>query len=145
MTIPAGNETTGIAKHIAVPVLALLMLPAASFAQPTADKITRGKYIVENVAMCGDCHTPRDAKGSLVMSQLLRGAPLGFRPVVTIPFADFAPSISGGPPGWTGAQLVHFLETGERPSHQAPLPSMPSYRLSPGDATAVALYLRSLK
>jgi len=131
--------------RIAVAALALLTLPAASFAQSTADKIARGKYIVENVGMCGDCHTPRDAKGSLVMSQLLQGAPLGLRPVVAMPFADLAPPIAGGPPGWTASELVHFLETGERPNHRPPLPPMPSYRLSPADATAVALYLRSLK
>ncbi len=95
--------------------------------------------------MCGDCHTPRDVQGNLIVSRLLQGAPLGFRPVAAMPFAGSAPAIAGGPPGWTDSNLIHFLETGERPSHQPPLPPMPSYRLSPTDAAAVALYLRSLK
>lgn len=131
--------------RVAVAMLAVLALPAVSRAQSSADRIARGKYIVENVGMCSDCHTPRDTKGGPVMSQLLRGAPLGFRPVVAMPFAESAPPIVGGPPGWTVSQLVHFLETGERPNNRPVLPPMPSYRLSSADAEAVALYLCSLK
>lgn len=125
--------------------LALLVPPCASFAKSSANEIARGRYIAERVGMCGDCHTPHDATGNPVMSPLLRGAPLGFRPMVAMPFAEVAPPIAGGPAGWSDFALVRFLETGERPSRRPPLPPMPSYRMSPADAAAVAAYLRSLK
>ena len=99
--------------------LTLLVLPAAGLAQSSGDATARGEYIVENVGMCGDCHTPRDSKGGLVTSQLLHGAPLGIQPVHPMPFATFAPAIAGGPRGWSYEQLVQFLETGERPGGTA--------------------------
>ncbi|HET8995929.1 MAG TPA: c-type cytochrome [Acetobacteraceae bacterium] len=108
-------------------------------------QIARGKYIVERVGMCGDCHTPRDAKGEPIASKALQGAPLGLRPVHPMPFADAAPRIAGLPENWTLAQAATFLETGKRPNGTEPMPPMPPYRLSKDDALAVATYLKSLK
>jgi len=108
-------------------------------------QIARGKYIVENVGMCGDCHTPRDAKGGLIASQALHGAPLGMQPIHPMPFAAVAPRIAGLPAGWTLEQTATFLHTGKRPNRTEPLPPMPPYRLSQQDAHAVAEYLKSLK
>ena len=44
-----------------------------------------------------------------------------------------------------GALLAHFLETGVRPNGSSPRPPMPAYRMQPGDARAVAAYIRSLR
>ncbi len=35
--------------------------------------VARGKYLVEQVAQCGDCHTPHNDKGEPINSQSLRG------------------------------------------------------------------------
>ena len=105
----------------------------------------RGKYIVENVGMCGDCHTPRDTKGEPIASEALHGAPLGMRPLHPMPFAAVAPRLAGLPAGWTLEQTAMFLHTGKRPNGTSPLPPMPPYRLSQQDAQAVAEYLKSLK
>ena len=32
---------------------------------PEASEIERGRYLVEEVAKCGECHTPRNAQGEL--------------------------------------------------------------------------------
>ena len=61
---------------------------------PLAD-IARGKYLVEQVMLCGDCHTPHDEKGEPIADQTLRGAPLAFKPTVPMPWADKAPNIAG--------------------------------------------------
>ncbi|MGC2197121.1 MAG: hypothetical protein WA628_20760 [Terriglobales bacterium] len=45
-----------------------------------ASKLERGKYLVEQVGMCGDCHTPHSEKGELIREKLLQGAPLSFKP-----------------------------------------------------------------
>lgn len=106
---------------------------------------TRGRYIVQHIGMCGDCHTPRNAKGELIPGKALQGAPLGMRPIHPMPFAQRAPDIAGLPAGWTAAQTAHFLETGIRPNGTHPLPPMPPYRMSRRDAWAVTHYLQSLK
>ena len=128
-------------RNALVTALLCLALPTASNAQSMA----RGHYIVEHVGMCDDCHTPRDDKGQLITSQALQGAPIGFRPLHPMPFAEMAPRIAGLPANYTPAQVVTFLETGKRPDGSSPRPPMPGYRLSHTDAVSVMEWLRSLK
>ena len=49
----------------------------------------RGKYIVENVAMCGHCHTPMNGAGQTDYSKRLQGAPF------CNPFQDGRPTHRG--------------------------------------------------
>jgi mono/diheme cytochrome c family protein len=124
------------------PLLAVLCLvvPAAAYAQ-----VARGKYLVEQVTLCGDCHTPRDSNGEPIAAQALKGAPIGFRPVHPMPFADQAPALAGLPAHYTPTQLATLLETGKKPDGSSPVPPMPPYRLSKADAWAVVDYMKSLK
>ena len=65
-----------------------------------ADKgeIERGRYLVEDVAKCGECHTPRDAQGQLDHSAWLQGAPIWIMPVRPIAnWAEHAPALAGFP------------------------------------------------
>jgi mono/diheme cytochrome c family protein len=128
-------------RFILLAGLALLALPASSGAQSLA----RGKYLVEQVGMCDDCHTPRDATGAPIAAQSLQGAPIAFRPVHAMPFAVFAPRLAGLPGHFTPAEMAAFLQTGKRPDGSTPRPPMPGYRLSKADAWAVVDYLQSLK
>ena len=114
-----------------------------SLAQTTnSAQVARGKYLVQRVAMCGDCHTPRDDKGMPLPGKELAGAPLGFKPLAPMPWATTAPDIAGLP-SWKDAQIVTFLTTGKLDG-RAPNPPMPEYRLSAADARAVVAYLRTL-
>ena len=111
---------------------------------PTAPAlILRGAYLVNDVARCGDCHTPRDAGGRLDKTRHLQGAPLWFRPRVKPKgeWEDKAPDItmSGKGGKWTEEKLIRLLTTGK--GADAP---MPAYHFSQDDARAVAAYLRSL-
>ena len=54
-------------------------------APPTKTEIERGRYLVEEIAKCAECHTPRKADGELDGSAWLRGAPIWIRPVAPIP------------------------------------------------------------
>lgn len=108
-----------------------------------APEISRGKYLVEGVAMCGMCHTPRQSTGALDMSRWLEGASVWLRP--TPPEQNepqIAPRLAGTPPG-SDEELVTLLTTGVwRGSHlRAP---MPQFRMSREDAESVIAYLRSL-
>ena len=106
--------------------------------------ITRGKYLVEQVTQCRDCHTPHNEKGEPINSQSLRGASLTFKPIVPMPvWADKAPNIAGLR-GWDEADAIKFFMTGIAYNDLPARPPMPQYRLSKEDATAVVAYLKSL-
>jgi len=109
-----------------------------------AAKIARGKYLVDQVGMCGDCHTPRDERGNPIAAKYLQGAPIGFKPMAPVPvWADKAPVIAGLP-GWDDAAAIKFLMTGIAYNGLPPRPPMPAYRFNRQDAEAVLAYLRSL-
>ena len=105
--------------------------------------IERGRHIVEAVAMCVDCHTPRLPTGQLDPDHALQGAALGFAPLAEMPWAPAAPSIAGLA-GRNEADVLHLLTRATRPDGTAPLPPMPAYRMSVDEARAVIAYLRSL-
>src|SRR5450755_2097206 len=54
--------------------------PAKAEKSGAAGDIARGKYIVESVAVCGQCHTPRDSNGNLDRARWLQGAPVPYMP-----------------------------------------------------------------
>ena len=106
-------------------------------------RIERGRYLVHHVALCIDCHSPRDEKGQFLAGKHLTGAALGFAATVPMPWAPAAPGIAGLE-NFTPEQAVKFLMTGERPSGVPVLPPMPAYRMGQAEAEAVVAYLKSL-
>lgn len=111
---------------------------------PTKAEIERGRYLVEEVAKCAECHTPRKEDGELDSAAWLRGAPIWIKPVAPIPnWADRAPALAGLP-SFTEAQVEKVLEDGTGPNGEALRPPMQIYHLSPPDARAIAAYLKSL-
>jgi len=106
--------------------------------------IARGKYLVESIGMCGDCHTPRNEKGEPIKEQWLKGAPLDFKPTVPVPvWADKAVNIAGLP-GWEKGAAIKFLMTGIAYNGLPARPPMPQYRYNQPDAEAIVAYLQSL-
>jgi mono/diheme cytochrome c family protein len=105
--------------------------------------LKRGQYLVNNIGLCADCHSPRNEKGEYIREQWLMGSVLPMTPTVPMPWAPAAPPIAGLPT-MTQQQAVQFLMTGKRPDGSMPRPPMPEFRLNEEDATAVATYLKSL-
>jgi len=103
----------------------------------------RGRYLVERVGMCQDCHTQRDENGAFVEERWLGGAPIGFAPSSPMPWSEMAPPIAGLPT-MDHDQAVRFLMSGEKPDGSRSRPPMPEYRLEREDAEAVVVYLESL-
>jgi mono/diheme cytochrome c family protein len=141
-----GKMQWALALILAASSLALWRAPAAGQANgdnQSAEALKRGAYLVNNVAQCGNCHTPRNSKGELDTTRHLQGAPIWFKPI-KIKFEkweDTAPDLtpSGLASRWGEEKLVKFLSTGG----QADAP-MPAFKLTVGDARAVVTYLRSL-
>ena len=110
----------------------------------SADQLQRGQYLVEHVAMCVQCHTPRNAQGDLDRTQLLQGAPIPVpAPFPMSQWAFEAPKIAGLP-GWVAEDAVRLLQTGRSARGYVPRPPMPPFRMTPEDAAAVVAYLQSL-
>jgi len=106
--------------------------------------IERGRYIVENVAMCELCHTPRDANGNPDRDHWLLGGPAQLRPAYPSPkWALVEPRIAGTPPG-TDEEFIRLLTTGISRTGAPPNPPMPPFRMTRADAEAVLAYLKSL-
>ena len=106
--------------------------------------IARGKYIVEGVAMCGTCHTPRTDSGEIDQARWLDGAALWLLPAR--PTADWplkAPRLAGSPAA-SDEELVRLLTTGIWKTGRHLKSPMPQFRMSQADAEAVVAYLRSL-
>jgi mono/diheme cytochrome c family protein len=153
-------------SHISAPILSFaavgvalaLLQPTAAEAQKkqpqknaqtsneksTAGDAARGKYIVESVAMCGQCHTPRDSQGNPDRSRWLQGGSLPFMPAQ--PDADWpvsAPRIGGNPPA-SDADMVKLLTTGIWTNGNRLRYPMPQFRMDKADAEAVVAYLKSV-
>lgn len=126
-------------------VVLVLLCAATASAQKATDKsqVEHGRYLVQQVALCGDCHTPRDDHGQPIQSKALQGAGIGFKPLAEMPWGGYAPSIAGLP-GFTDEQAITFLTTGKDPTGNHPKPPMPPYRFKRTDAEAVLAYLRSI-
>jgi len=110
----------------------------------SAEQLQRGQYLVEHVAMCVQCHTPRHAHGELDRTRLLQGAPIPVpAPFPMSQWAFEAPKIAGLP-GWLAEDARRLLQTGKSARGYTPRPPMPPFRMTEEDAAAVVAYLKSL-
>lgn len=149
----AGRNLIRTLSGLALFVLTLNCFSVAQASKPagerpksarlSADTVSRGKYIVEDVAVCGQCHTPRNSNGQPDRARLLEGAAVWLKSAE--PDSDWpllAPRIAGTPPG-TDAEMVTLLTTGIwRGAYLRP--PMPQFRMEQHDAEAVVAYLKSV-
>jgi len=113
-------------------------------AKPPTDEAARGQYLVEEVARCSECHTPRDASGNLKAESWLQGAPIWIKPIAPIlNWADQAPPLDSLP-SFTDAQMENVLEKGLGPNGETLRPPMHTYHMHREDARVIIAYLKSL-
>ena len=132
-------------------IISWLALATAAVAADTnsspavSAQIEHGKYLVERVCLCGDCHSPRNDKGEFDRAQWLQGELISFKPDHPMPFAAIAPPIAGLPSYAKDEAALRFLETGTNTAGKLAMAPMPQFRFNHEDAQAVVAYLRSLK
>lgn len=133
--LPGGARTTAAQE----------MKKAAPAQAGGGGDVARGKYIVEDVAMCGTCHTPRLPDGELDRSRWLAGASVPYLPArPTNDWPINAPRLAGAPPA-TNAAMVTLLTTAVWTDGQPLRDPMPKFHMTRADAEAVVAYLRSLR
>jgi mono/diheme cytochrome c family protein len=118
------------------------------FAQ--SDKIARGKYLVEEVARCQECHTPKLSDGQFDKDKWLKGTTLNVQPIEAIKgWHKASPDLTATGRLWQGRwgqpALMKLLSTGLGPSGKPADPPMPMYKMTQDDAEAVVEYLKTLK
>lgn len=109
---------------------------------PLNDQVARGRYIVEALAHCGECHTPRNALGGLEVGRWLAGGP-------NPSGQGSIPNITPARLTWSEAEIVEYLTTGFTPEfdsvggHMAHVVENMA-RLPESERAAVAAYLKKL-
>jgi mono/diheme cytochrome c family protein len=144
----AGLDTVKCMKTIGY-ILTLVFAVAVIPVGWATEQTERGKYLVEEVGKCQECHTPRGADGKLDREKWLKGAVLDFQPIQ--PVKDWHKTSADLTPGsrlwqkWGERGITAFLKTGLGPSGHSADPPMPTYKLKAEDAEAIVQYLKSLK
>lgn len=135
-----------IRKVFVQAVLASVSALAAA-AGPDAALLERGKYLMNGIVACGNCHVARGEKGEPLFDKGLSGGMVFDEPPM---FKAFAPNITPDPDTgigkWTDAQLAKAIREGVRPDGSVIGPPMPIafYRhLSNRDLAAIVAFLRA--
>jgi mono/diheme cytochrome c family protein len=107
--------------------------------------LERGKYLMDGIAGCGNCHTPKF--GPLKGVEFAGGFPFK-EPVFDAFAANITPDKGTGIGSWTDAQLIKAIREGLRPDGSLIGPPMPFalYRgISDRDVKAMVAYIRLVK
>lgn len=127
----------------------VLFAAAATAAFASDATVRRGRYLVEEVAQCQMCHTPKLENGEYDKSKWLKGATLNFAPITPIQgWHKSAPDLTPGSRLWNVWKeegLLKYMQTGLTPRGKPADAPMPAYKLSKEDAEAVIDYLKSLE
>lgn len=103
---------------------------------------TRGRYLSEALAHCGECHTPRNALGGLDNDRWLAGA-------VNPDGQGRTPNITPAALDWSEAEIVEYLTSGFTPDYDSAGGHMAHVisnmaKLPEGDRAAIAAYLKKV-
>jgi len=108
-------------------------------------RLDRGRYLVDTLAHCGTCHTPRNVLMAEIDDSYLGGSAVGgwYAPNIT-------PDLVSGIGSWSEDDLVHYLRTGhldgkgQAGGGMAEAVSESLRHLDEGDLRAMAAYLRTV-
>jgi mono/diheme cytochrome c family protein len=107
------------------------------------EKWNRGRYLVESLGHCAECHSSRDLFGGIKTKTRFAG---GVDPEGTGYYPNITPTRIGN---WTEQDIAETLKSGNTPDHGRVGSSMSDVvtntaLLSDGDRSAIAMYIKSL-
>ncbi|WP_284311042.1 c-type cytochrome [Labrys miyagiensis] len=131
---------------------ALMGLAAAGLVplqRASADPLLeRGRYLMEGIVACGNCHTPKAADGTPIADKELAGGFAIDAPIFHAVASNITPDKETGIGNWTDAEIIDAIRNGKRPDGSIIGPPMPIafYRgMSDSDVKAIVAYLRQVK
>lgn len=124
-----------------------VLIAGWSVAAAAETPVERGRYLVESIAGCGNCHSLQDANGPVAGKQLAGGPPMK-----EAPFDAYPPNITQdsetGIGAWSDAEIVRAIREGVSRDGRVMGPPMPFalYRgIADDDVRAMVAYLRTVK
>jgi mono/diheme cytochrome c family protein len=125
----------------------ILYLNSVPIMKITGDdpELKRGQYLVEGLAHCGECHTPRNIIGGFQTSRWLGGGPA---PEGKGRIPNITPHASGIG-AWSKEEIAYSLESGFTPEFDSFSASMAEVqenmaKLPESDRDAIAAYLKAI-
>ena len=106
----------------------------------------RGRYLVEVLGACGNCHTPKGPQGDVPGKHLAGGFQLT-DDLGTWITPNITPDPETGIGRWTDAEIIRAIREGKRPDGRTLGPPMPYNlyrRLADSDVKAMVAYLRTV-
>lgn len=142
---------TSLRVNLGLSCLALSVLGAAgsSLAQDNAALVARGDYLVNAVAACSNCHSPRNPDGSFMEGMdFAGGLDFDLGPLGTVYARNLTPDPDTGIGSWSDAEIIRAIREGKTKEGEQLMPPMPYMlfnNMSDDDVLAMVAYLRSLK
>jgi mono/diheme cytochrome c family protein len=139
-----------MSRTVAIPLVtaAALIIAASATLGGQDAKLQRGKYLVEEIARCQECHTPKTDAGEFDKTKWLKGTKLNIAAIAPVQgWHATSPDITSTSPlfqRWGQDGLIAFFETAKNPRGGKAGPPMPAYTRSRDDADAIVAYLKSL-
>jgi mono/diheme cytochrome c family protein len=124
-----------------------IFLASSTIIAGAQSSVERGRYLVNTVMTCHNCHTPKGSTGDIADKALSGGLTFD-EPPFTVTASNITSDKETGIGKWTDAELKSFMTTGIRPNGIPVAPLMPTgyYKiLTPGDLDAIVSYLRTVK
>jgi mono/diheme cytochrome c family protein len=125
--------------------------PSKIKVKATSEKIERGKYLANHVAMCIDCHSTRDwtkFSGPVIPGTEGKGGE-NFGPALGLPGNIYVKNITpAGIGNWSDGEIIRAITQGVNKDNKALFPIMPynSFnRMTQEDIESLVAYIRTLK
>jgi mono/diheme cytochrome c family protein len=107
--------------------------------------LERGKYLMNSIVACGNCHTPQTPQGPAPGRELAGGTK--FDEAFGVAFAsNITPDLETGIGKWSDRELITAIREGKRPDGSIIGPPMPIalYRgMADADVQAIVAYIRA--
>ncbi|MBT9383850.1 cytochrome c [Pseudooceanicola sp. CBS1P-1] len=120
----------------------ILYLNASWVEDAPTPELERGRYLVEALGHCAECHTPRDALGGLERDAWMAGA-------ATADGKGRVPNLTPAALSWTQEEIAEYLGSGFTPEFDVAGGEMAEVvqnlsHLSEADRMAIAAYVKAL-
>lgn len=129
----------------AIALVSIVTMEAASADTP----VERGRYLVNAVLACGNCHSPRTPpEMTVIPGKELSGGRSVETPAFKVTPSNITQDKKTGIGEWTASELRNFLRTGVRPNGVPVAPAMPVNlikALTDPDLDAVVAYLLTVR
>src|SRR6266540_3875735 len=131
---------------IRVAMVGLASVLASTVVANAQTPVERGKYLVDTVMTCHNCHTPMGPNGPM-FDKAFSGGLRFDEPPFDVTASNITPDKETGIGNWSETDIKKLLTTGVRPNGVPVAQIMPTafYKvLTPRDLNAITAYLRSL-